>query len=74
MKKETTVRSPQRVEGVCGKNGLPLRGKYRSRLPFDGLMYRETVMVAVRLKKVRYGIGDNCIIQQKFPDDLRAYF
>ena len=41
-------------------------------LPFDGLMYRETVMVAVRLKKVRYGIGDNCIIEQKFPDDLEA--
>ena len=40
-------------------------------LPFDGLMYRETVMVAVRLKKPRYGIGDNCIIEQKFPDDLR---
>jgi hypothetical protein len=41
-------------------------------LPFDGFMYRETVMVAVKLNKVRYGIGDNCIIEQKFPDDVAA--
>jgi hypothetical protein len=41
-------------------------------LPFDGLMYRETVMVAVRLKKVRYGIGEDCIIEKKFPDDVAA--
>jgi hypothetical protein len=41
-------------------------------LPFDGLMYRENVMVAVRLKKVRYGIGDDCIIEHKFPDDVAA--
>ncbi|WP_292426603.1 hypothetical protein [Methanoregula sp.] len=42
------------------------------KLPFDGLMYRETVMVAVKLKKVRYGIDDDCIIEQKFPDDVAA--
>ena len=41
-------------------------------LPFDGLMYRETVMVAMRLKKVRYGIGEDCIIEKKFPDDVEA--
>jgi len=41
-------------------------------LPFDGLMYRETVMVAIKLKKTRYGIDDNCIIEQKFPEDVAA--
>ena len=41
-------------------------------LPFDGLMYRETVMVAVKLKKSRYGIDDDCIIERKFSDDVAA--
>jgi hypothetical protein len=27
-------------------------------------------MIAVTLKKVRYGIDDNCIIEEKFPDDI----
>ena len=38
----------------------------------DGLMYRTTVMVAVKLKKVRYGLSDDCIIERKFPDDVNA--
>ena len=37
---------------------------------FDGLMYRSSVMVAVKLKKVRYGLSDDCIIEDKFPDDV----
>ena len=41
-------------------------------LPFDGLMYHGNAMVAVRLKKVRYGIGNDCIIEQKFPEDVVA--
>lgn len=41
-------------------------------LSFDGLMFRETVMVAIKLKKTRYGIDDNCIIEQKFPEDVAA--
>jgi hypothetical protein len=41
-------------------------------LPFDGFMYRETVMVAVKSKKIRCGISDNCIIEQKFTVDVAA--
>ncbi|MFA5237293.1 MAG: hypothetical protein WC362_05495 [Methanoregula sp.] len=41
-------------------------------VPFDGLMYRKTVIVAVKLKKTRYGIGDDCIIEKKFPDEVAA--
>ena len=37
---------------------------------FDGLMYRSSVIVAVKLKKVRYGLSDDCIIEDKFPDDV----
>ena len=42
---------------------------------FDGLMYRQAVMVAVKLTKIRYGLDDDCIIENKFPDlvaDLRS--
>ncbi len=44
-------------------------------LPFDGLMYRDTNVVAVRLKKTRYSPGEDFLIDKKFPDevaDLRA--
>jgi len=44
-------------------------------VPFDGLMYRKAVMVAVKLTKIRYGLDDDCIIENKFPDlvaDLRS--
>lgn len=37
---------------------------------FDGLMYRTSVVIAVKLKKIRYGLSDDCIIEQKFPDDI----
>ena len=37
---------------------------------FDGLMYRSSRMVAVKLKKVRYGLGENCFAEDKFPDDV----
>jgi hypothetical protein len=41
-------------------------------LSFDGLMYRTAAVVAVRLKKVRYAISDDCIIEKKFPDEVNA--
>ncbi len=37
---------------------------------FDGLMYRMAVVVAVKLKKVRYGLSNDCIVENKFPDDV----
>jgi hypothetical protein len=42
---------------------------------FDGFLYRDAIVIAVKLKKIRYGLDDNCIIDKKFPDeatDLRA--
>jgi hypothetical protein len=39
-------------------------------LPFDGFLYRDTVMIAVKLKKLRYGPGEDCIIEKKYPDDV----
>ncbi|MDD1687371.1 hypothetical protein [Methanoregula sp.] len=41
-------------------------------VPFDGFMYRGRVMVAVKLLKARYGPGDDCIIEQQYPDAIEA--
>jgi hypothetical protein len=35
-------------------------------------MYRSAAVVAVILKKVRYGISHDCIIEKKFPDEVNA--
>jgi len=37
---------------------------------FDGLMYRKNIMIAVKMKKIRYGLDTDCIIEEKFPDDI----
>nr|WP_320162376.1 hypothetical protein [uncultured Methanoregula sp.] len=39
-------------------------------LPFDGFIFRPAVIAAVKLKKVRYAIDDDVIIEQKFPDEV----
>jgi hypothetical protein len=39
-------------------------------VPFDGLMYNANVVVAVLLKKIRYGLDGDCIIENKFPADV----
>ena len=39
-------------------------------LPFDAFMFRQAVIAAVRVKKVRYAIGDDVIIEKKFPDEV----
>ena len=41
-------------------------------LPFDGLMYRKEVVVAVKLKKTRYSPGEDFSLEKKFPDDVLA--
>ena len=43
-----------------------------SDLPFDGFIFRPAVITAVKLKKVRYAIDDDIIIEQKFPDEVTA--
>jgi hypothetical protein len=37
---------------------------------FDGLMYRSSRMVAVKLKKIRYGLSEDCFVEDKFPDNV----
>ncbi|OPY35501.1 MAG: hypothetical protein A4E35_02326 [Methanoregula sp. PtaU1.Bin051] len=39
-------------------------------LPFDAFMFLKETIVAVRLKKVRYAVDDNVIIEKKFPEDV----
>jgi hypothetical protein len=41
-------------------------------LSFDGLMYRDAVVVAVKLMKVRYSPGEDFILEKKFPDEIAA--
>jgi hypothetical protein len=44
-------------------------------VPFDGFLYRDAVMVAVKLMKLRYAQSADCDIEQKFPGnvaDLRS--
>ena len=43
-----------------------------SALPFDGLIFRTAAVVVVKLKKARYAISDNCIIEKKFPDEVQG--
>jgi hypothetical protein len=39
-------------------------------VPFDGFLYRDAVIVAVKLMKLRYAQSVDCNIEQKFPDDV----
>jgi hypothetical protein len=39
-------------------------------IPFAGLMYQKNVIIAVTAKKVRYGLDENCIIENRFPDEI----
>ena len=39
-------------------------------VPFDGFLYRDSIMAAVKMKKLRYGLDDNCIVENKLPDDV----
>ncbi len=39
-------------------------------VPFAGLMFQKTVVIAVTAKNVRYGLDENCIIENKFPDEI----
>jgi hypothetical protein len=40
-------------------------------VPFDGFMYLTNVMIAVKVMKVRYGLGEDCMIEDKYPDAVR---
>jgi hypothetical protein len=39
-------------------------------VPFDGFLYIDRVMVALKLKKLRYSPGEDCDIDKQCPDDV----
>ncbi|MDD4136937.1 MAG: hypothetical protein PHT99_03465 [Methanoregula sp.] len=39
-------------------------------VPFDGFMYRETIVIAVKLTKLRYSPGEDFIPGKKFPGEV----
>lgn len=39
-------------------------------VPLDGFLYRDAMIIALKMKKIRYGLDENCIIEKKFPDDV----
>ena len=39
-------------------------------VPFDGFLYRDAMIIALKMKKIRHGLNENCIIEKKFPDDV----
>ena len=41
-------------------------------LSFNGLMFRTAAVVAVMLKKVRYAMSHDCIIEKNFPDEVNT--
>ena len=39
-------------------------------LAFDGFLFRPGFMIAAKLKKLRYGLCEDCNIEEKLPDDV----
>jgi hypothetical protein len=39
-------------------------------VPFDGFLYRDAMIIAIKLRKLRHGLDDNCIIENKLPDEV----
>jgi len=68
--RSTTIRDEARV--CAERMGYHWLANTDSTLPFDGLMYRMAAVVAVRLKKVRYTLSDDCIVEKKFPEEVKA--
>ena len=69
-KRSTTI--IEEAERCAEKMGFSWLKNTRADLPFDGFIFRLAVISAVRLKKSRYAIADDVIIEQKFPDDVEA--
>jgi hypothetical protein len=67
-KKPTTA--IEEAERCAEKMGYRWMKNTLSNLPFDGFIFRSAVIAAVKLKKVRYAIDDDVIIEKKFPDEV----
>ena len=53
------------------KMGYRWAGNTDPSVSYDGFLFRDAIMIAIKLKKVRYGLDPDCIIENKFPDDVR---
>jgi hypothetical protein len=68
IKPTTAIEEAQRC---AEKMGYHWEKNTAADLPFDGFIFRPAVIAAVKLKKVRYAIDDEVIIEKKFPDDVK---
>lgn len=68
IKPTTTIEEAQRCAEKMGYHWVK---NTVSDLPFDGFIFRPAVIAAVKLKKVRYAIDDEVIIEKKFPDEVK---
>ena len=68
--KPTTIM--QEAESCAEKMGFRWLKNTLADLPFDGFIFRRAVMSAVKLKKSRYALDEDIIIEQKFPDEVAA--
>ena len=66
----TTIRDEARI--CAERMGYHWLVNTDTALAFDGLMLRTAVIVAVKVKKVRYAVDDDVIIETKFPDEVKA--
>lgn len=66
--KPTTI--IQEAERCAEKMGFHWSKNTALDLPFDGFIFRLAVIAAVKLKKVRYAIDDDIIIENKFPGEV----
>jgi hypothetical protein len=68
--KPTTI--IQEAERCAEKMGFRWLKNTLADLPFDGFIFRRAIISAVKLKKSRYALDEDVIIEQKFPDEVAA--
>jgi hypothetical protein len=66
----TTIREEARV--CAERMGYHWLANTEPDLPFDAFMFRQAVIAAVKVKKVRYSVDDDVIIEKKFSDEVVA--
>jgi len=67
-RKPTTV--TEEAKCCAEKMGFRWLNNTLADLPFDAFIFRPAVIAAIRLKKIRYAMDDDVIIEKKFPDEV----
>jgi len=67
-RKPTSV--TEEAERCAEKMGFRWLNNTLADLPFDAFIFRPAVIAAIRLKKIRYAMDDDVIIEKKFPDEV----